>query len=102
MEFRARHPTSPACFCTEGIKFFGEPIPSCRDFHSVKICVPVFPGYGGRMIREIVTYGDPVLREKCPPAGEITAAIRTLASDMVDTMRAANGVGIAHRGLTPM
>jgi peptide deformylase len=47
------------------------------------------------MIREIVTYGDPVLREKCPPVGEITDTIRTLASDMVDTMRAANGVGLA-------
>ena len=72
-----------------------EPDPAGWEFPEVKICVPVFPGYGGRMIREIVTYGDPVLREKCPPAGEITAAIRTLASDMVDTMRAANGVGLA-------
>lgn len=57
--------------------------------------MPFYLGYDWKMIREIVTYGDPVLREKCPPVGEMTDAIRTLASDMIDTMRAANGVGLA-------
>ncbi|MFM7182394.1 MAG: peptide deformylase [Verrucomicrobiales bacterium] len=66
-----------------------------KIFTFVEICALSCPGYGWRMIREIVTYGDPVLREKCPPVGEITETIRTLAADMVDTMRAADGVGLA-------
>ena len=47
------------------------------------------------MIREIVLYGDPVLRVKCPPLTEITPEIQALADDMVDTMEAAEGVGLA-------
>lgn len=47
------------------------------------------------MIRDIVTYGDPVLREKCPPVVEITDDIRNLGVDLIDTMRAAHGVGLA-------
>lgn len=52
-------------------------------------------GYGWRMVRDIVTYGDPVLREKCPPVGDITEVIRVLAEDMIETMHAAHGVGLA-------
>lgn len=47
------------------------------------------------MIREIVKYGDPILRAKGEPVGEITDEIRALADDMLETMRAANGVGLA-------
>jgi peptide deformylase len=47
------------------------------------------------MVRNIVKYGDPVLRRKCPPVTEVTDEIRTLAADMIDTMKAANGVGLA-------
>jgi peptide deformylase len=47
------------------------------------------------MILEIVKFGDPVLRAKGAPIGEITDEIRTLANDMLETMRAANGVGLA-------
>lgn len=47
------------------------------------------------MIRDIVTYGDPVLREKCRPIVHITEDVRVLAADMIDTMRAADGVGLA-------
>lgn len=47
------------------------------------------------MVLEIVKYGDPVLRQKGKPVGEITDEIRELAEDMIDTMRAANGVGLA-------
>lgn len=47
------------------------------------------------MIHEIVTYGDPVLRQKCAPVAECDAALRALAADMVETMRAAAGVGLA-------
>jgi peptide deformylase len=47
------------------------------------------------MTLEIVKYGDPVLRQKGKPAGEITDQVRALAEDMIETMRAANGVGLA-------
>lgn len=47
------------------------------------------------MIREIVTYGDPVLRAKCRMVGDVTEETRTLAADMVETMHAAGGVGLA-------
>ncbi|MGK0187731.1 MAG: peptide deformylase [Verrucomicrobiales bacterium] len=47
------------------------------------------------MVRDIVIYGNPVLREKCKPVTEITDEIRGLVEDMLDTMVAANGVGLA-------
>jgi peptide deformylase len=40
-------------------------------------------------------YGDPVLRKRAEPIREITPAIRTLASDMLETMFDAPGVGLA-------
>lgn len=40
-------------------------------------------------------YGDPILRKKCEPIGEITDEIRQLVSDMVETMEANNGIGLA-------
>ncbi len=47
------------------------------------------------MILRIVKYGDPVLRAKGAPIGEITEDIKRLSTDMLDTMRAAHGVGLA-------
>ena len=47
------------------------------------------------MILEIVKYGDPVLRAKGALVPEVTDEIKKLASDMLETMRAANGVGLA-------
>ena len=47
------------------------------------------------MIREVVIYGDPVLRTKGKPVTEITDETRQLAADMLDTMHEANGVGLA-------
>jgi peptide deformylase len=47
------------------------------------------------MIREIVIYGDPVLRKKGKQIDEITEEIRTLAGDMIETMHDAHGVGLA-------
>jgi peptide deformylase len=47
------------------------------------------------MVREIVLYGDPVLREKCKPVTEITPDLHALAADMLETMEAAEGVGLA-------
>jgi peptide deformylase len=43
----------------------------------------------------IVKYGDVVLREPTKPVGEIDAALQKLIDDMVDTMYAAPGVGLA-------
>ena len=47
------------------------------------------------MIREIVLYGDPVLRRKGSRVEVVTPEIRQLAEDMVETMRDAQGVGLA-------
>ena len=47
------------------------------------------------MILDIVNYGDPVLRTKGAPVGDITEELRRLAADMIDTMRDADGVGLA-------
>ena len=43
----------------------------------------------------IVKYGDPVLRNPTQPVGDIDAALQKLIDDMVDTMVAAPGVGLA-------
>ena len=43
----------------------------------------------------IVKYGDPVLRSKGKRVAKVDDRIRALASDMLDTMHAANGVGLA-------
>lgn len=47
------------------------------------------------MIRPIVKYGDPVLARKAEPVAEITDDIRQLIDDMIETMYAAPGVGLA-------
>jgi peptide deformylase len=47
------------------------------------------------MILEILKYGSPVLREKGKEVGEVDDKIKQLAADMLDTMRSANGVGLA-------
>ena len=40
-------------------------------------------------------FGDPVLRAKGAPIKEVTGEIKQLAADMIETMRAAHGVGLA-------
>ena len=47
------------------------------------------------MILPIVRYNDPVLRAKGKEVKEITDEHRALAKDMLETMRAAHGVGLA-------
>ena len=47
------------------------------------------------MVLEIVKFGHPVLREKGRRIDRITAEIRQLAADMVQTMYVADGVGLA-------
>ena len=43
----------------------------------------------------ILQYGDPILRTKGKPIDKIDPRIRELAQNMVETMHAANGVGLA-------
>jgi peptide deformylase len=47
------------------------------------------------MLREIVLWGHPALREKGKRVDEVTSEIRELANDMLETMRGAQGVGLA-------
>lgn len=47
------------------------------------------------MIREILVYPDPRLREVAEPVTEVDDSIRELVEDMAETMYAAPGVGLA-------
>ena len=47
------------------------------------------------MIREIVQYGHPILRQRCRPATAVDDKLRQLAADMLETMVDAHGVGLA-------
>jgi peptide deformylase len=47
------------------------------------------------MIREIVQYGHPVLRQRCRPVHTVDETIIQLVDDMLETMVDANGVGLA-------
>ena len=47
------------------------------------------------MVLTVVKYGHPVLRKKGVPIQRITSEIIGLIDDMLDTMRAARGVGLA-------
>ena len=47
------------------------------------------------MILSILEYGDPILRAKGKPIEHVDDRIRELAANMVETMHAANGVGLA-------
>ena len=44
---------------------------------------------------KIVKYGDETLRKVCRPVDKITPRIITLLDDMLETMHAADGVGLA-------
>lgn len=45
-------------------------------------------------IRPVVTFPDPRLRAVAEPVTDFDAALRELAADLVETMRAASGIGI--------
>ncbi|MEX1119409.1 MAG: peptide deformylase [Terrimicrobiaceae bacterium] len=47
------------------------------------------------MVLEIVSYGHPVLRAKGRKVGEVDNEVLALVEDMLETMEAANGVGLA-------
>lgn len=46
-------------------------------------------------IRQIVVEGDDVLRKVCRPVDKVTERTQMMLDDMVDTMREAQGVGLA-------
>lgn len=46
-------------------------------------------------VLKIVKFGDSTLRKVCRPVEEITPRVITLLDDMIDTMRAADGCGLA-------
>lgn len=47
------------------------------------------------MIRPILRYGDQVLHHPAAPVAEITTDLQTLIDDMIQTMYAAPGIGLA-------
>jgi peptide deformylase len=47
------------------------------------------------MLLEVVKYGHPVLRQKGARIGAITPEIRKLIADMLETMHAGKGIGLA-------
>ena len=47
------------------------------------------------MVHDIVIFGDPVLRQKSRAVPEVTDEIRSLAEDMIETMYANQGIGLA-------
>jgi len=47
------------------------------------------------VIREIVIFGDPVLRKKCDLVKNFSEDIQSLVDDMLETMSSAEGIGLA-------
>jgi peptide deformylase len=47
------------------------------------------------MVREIVIWPDPILKQTAAPVGGVDDTIRRLLDDMTETMYAADGVGLA-------
>ena len=47
------------------------------------------------MILDIVQFGEPVLRKKCQPVGEVDTKLEQFVKDMIETMNDAEGVGLA-------
>ena len=46
-------------------------------------------------VLKIRKYGDPVLRRRAEPVGEVTPEIRSIVADMIDTMYDEVGIGLA-------
>ncbi len=47
------------------------------------------------MIYQVVTFGHEILRQKAVPVAKVTEAVRQLVRDMLESMYAAKGVGLA-------
>jgi peptide deformylase len=46
-------------------------------------------------VREIAKYGEEILRKKARPVAKMTPKTKALIEDMIETMRAASGLGLA-------
>lgn len=46
-------------------------------------------------LRKIIEDGDPILRKKSRPVDEVTDRTKQIVEDMIETMKSANGVGLA-------
>lgn len=46
-------------------------------------------------VRSVIVAPDPRLKVKCKPVARVDADLRRLMDDMLDSMRAANGIGLA-------
>jgi peptide deformylase len=46
-------------------------------------------------VREIVRYGDDILRVKCKPVAKVSKETKALIEDMIETMKKASGLGLA-------
>ena len=46
-------------------------------------------------ILKIIEYGNPILREPCKEVSKVSKKIKTLVTDLLETMYKANGVGLA-------
>ena len=55
----------------------------------------IFDKGGGTLVLEVRKYGDPVLRMRALPVKKITKEMLALAKNMLDTMYAADGIGLA-------
>jgi len=69
----------------------------CKQLVKNKVSFASIPTVGSTVdvIHSIVTYGHDVLRHKAKPVTEITPAMRQLVQDMLESMHAARGVGLA-------
>ena len=45
--------------------------------------------------KEVVKYGNDILREKCEPVEEVTDELKQTIAEMIDLMHESNGVGLA-------
>ncbi len=53
------------------------------------------PYLTGMAVREVLVAPDPRLKVKAKPVGRVDDSVRTLMDDMVETMYAAKGIGLA-------
>lgn len=47
------------------------------------------------MVREILKFGNPLLRENCAEVTKFDAELHTILDDLYDTMQKADGIGLA-------
>lgn len=72
----------------------GRPIPDWQPSPTV-VDLTAFKCEKAFMIRTVLTYPDPRLRLKAEPVASVTPELQALASDMLETMYAERGIGLA-------